>query len=170
MQSSLAIVLSLTLGFSPHPCVSIFGTGYCMIITRSFSWKLASRTSVLAAAFHTPHAFAFRQPDLPGCQLPRLHLLFQLQDALACSVTPSPALRYGILHPLSIDYASRPRLRSRLTQSGRTFLWKPWVFGAWDSHPRFATHTGILSSMRSTAPYGTASPHIERSPTTHAYA
>ena len=59
MQSSLAIVLSLTLGFSPHPCVSIFGTGYCMIITRSFSWKLASRTSVLAAAFHTPHAFAW---------------------------------------------------------------------------------------------------------------
>ena len=49
LQSSLAIVLSLTLGFSPHPCVSIFGTGYCMIITRSFSWKLASRTSVLTS-------------------------------------------------------------------------------------------------------------------------
>ena len=28
LQSSLAIVLSLTLGFSPHPCVSIFGTGH----------------------------------------------------------------------------------------------------------------------------------------------
>ena len=27
LQSSLAIVLSLTLGFSPYPCVSIFGTG-----------------------------------------------------------------------------------------------------------------------------------------------
>ena len=89
LQSSLAIVLSLTLGFSPHPCVSIFGTGYCMIITRSFSWKLASRTSVLAAAFHTPHAFAFRQPDLPGCRLPRLHLHFHQQDPLAFSVTPS---------------------------------------------------------------------------------
>ena len=51
MQSSLAIVLSLTLGFSPHPCVSIFGTGYCMIITRSFSWKLASRLCLSTAGF-----------------------------------------------------------------------------------------------------------------------
>ena len=76
MQSSLAIVLSLTLGFSPHPCVSIFGTGYCMISTRSFSWKLASRSSVLALAFHPLHAFAFRQPDLPGGQLPRFRHSF----------------------------------------------------------------------------------------------
>ncbi len=66
---------------------------------------------------------------------------------------------------LSIDYASRPRLRSRLTQSGRTFLWKPWVFGARDSHPRSATHTGILSSICSTAPFGTTSSLMERSPT-----
>ena len=76
---------------------------------------------------------------------------------LAFSVTPSPCARYGNLHPLSIGYACRPRLRSRLTQSGRTFLWKPWVFGAWDSHPRAATHTGILSSSRSTSPFGNAS-------------
>ncbi len=58
MQSSLAIVLSLTLGFSPHPCVSIFGTGRFLINTRSFSWKLASWISVLAVAFHIYHAFA----------------------------------------------------------------------------------------------------------------
>ena len=72
---------------------------------------------------------------------------------------------YRNLYLLSIDYASRPRLRSRLTQSGRTFLWKPWVFGAWDSHPRSATHTGILSSMISTRPLDRASPFMERSPT-----
>ena len=124
---------------------------------RSFSWKLASATSVLAAAFHTRHAFGFRHADLPACLLPRLHQLFRQLDRLACSVTPSPYDRYGNLHPLSIDYASRPRLRPRLTQSGRTFLWKPWVFGAWDSHPRAATHTGILSSSRSTCPSDHAS-------------
>ena len=72
---------------------------------------------------------------------------------------------YRNLYLLSIDYAFRPRLRSRLTQSGRTFLWKPWVFGAWDSHPRSATHTGILSSMISTRPFGRTSPFMERSPT-----
>ena len=76
---------------------------------------------------------------------------------LAYSVTPSPIIRYRNLYLLSIDYAFRPRLRSRLTQSGRTFLWKPWVFGAWDSHPRAATHTGILSSIRSTCPLDHAS-------------
>ena len=86
-----------------------------------------------------------------------MHQLFHPLDQPAASVTPSPYCRYGILYPLSIDYASRPRLRPRLTQSGRTFLWNPWVFGAWDSHPRAATHTGILSSSRSTCPSGHAS-------------
>ena len=115
--------------------------------------------------FHTRHAFAFKHPDLPGCQLPRLHQLFQQLDRLACSVTPSPLCRYGNLYPLSIDYACRPRLRSRLTQSGRTFLWKPWVFGAWDSHPRSATHTGILSCSCSTCPFDHTSSPLQRSPT-----
>ena len=124
---------------------------------RSFSWKPALASSVLIAMFHPHHAFGLCHPDLPGWPLPRLPQLFQQLVSLAVSVTPSPALRYGNLHPLSIDYAFRPRLRSRLTQSGRTFLWKPWVSGAWDSHPRAATHTGILSSTRSTAPSDAAS-------------
>ena len=101
----------------------------------------------------------FQYPDLPGYQLPRLPRLFHPPVLPACSVTPfTPSDQYRNLHLLSIDYASRPRLRPRLTQSGRTFLWKPWVFGAWDSHPRAATHAGILSSSRSTCPYSHASP------------
>jgi hypothetical protein len=35
---------------------------------------------------------------------------------------------------LSIAYAFQPRLRSRLTQGGRTFPWKPWTFDGQDSH------------------------------------
>ena len=84
---------------------------------------------------------------------------------LAFSVTPSLNIQYRNFCLLSIDYAFRPRLRSRLTQSGRTFLWKPWVFGAWDSHPRSATHTGISTSKLSTYPLDYASPTLERSPT-----
>ena len=95
--------------------------------------------------------------DLPAQLLPRLHQLFRQLDHLALSVTPSPYNGYRNINLLSIGYACRPRLRSRLTQSGRTFLWKPWVFGAWDSHPRAATHTGILSSFRSTCPFDHAS-------------
>ena len=132
---------------------------------RSFSWKLASDPSVLAVAFRSRHAFALWMVDLPAIRLPRLHPLFHPWALLALSVTPSQLLKYRNLYLLSIGYASRPRLRSRLTQSGRTFLWKPWVFGAWDSHPRSATHTGILSSMISTPPSDDASSLMERSPT-----
>src|SRR5699024_1872908 len=72
---------------------------------------------------------------------------------------------YRNIYLLSIAYAYRPRLRSRLTQSGRAFLWKPWSIGGWDSHPSFATHTGILTSKHSTCPCDHASTRLERSPT-----
>ena len=94
MQSSLAIVLSLTLGFSPHPCVSIFGTGYCMIGTRSFSWKLASMTSVLAAAFHTHHAFAFMTAGFAWLSAT------SLAPAFPAAGSPS-LLRHSFIHTVS---------------------------------------------------------------------
>src|SRR5699024_3697468 len=58
--------------------------------------------------------------------------------------------RYGNINPLSIDYACRPRLRSRLTQGGLTWPWNPWSFGGRGSHPSFATHACILTRMAST--------------------
>ena len=73
--------------------------------------------------------------------------------------------QYRNLNLLSIGYASRPRLRSRLTQSRSALLWKPWIFGLEDSHLHLATHSGILSSMHSTAPYGTASSRMQCSST-----
>ena len=74
---------------------------------------------------------------------------------------------YRNFNLLSITYAFRPRLRSRLTQGGRTFPWKPWVYGPWDSHPRLATHANILTRILSTCPYGHASACIRSSPTHH---
>ena len=58
---------------------------------------------------------------------------------------------YGNINPLSIDYASRPRLRSRLTQGGLAWPWNPWSSGGRGSHPSFATHACILTRMASTA-------------------
>ena len=75
--------------------------------------------------------------------------------------------QYRNLNLLSIGYASRPRLRSRLTQSRSALLWKPWIFGLEDSHLHLATHSGILSSIHSTAPYGTASSRMQCSSTNH---
>ena len=73
--------------------------------------------------------------------------------------------QYRNLHLLSIGYDSRPRLRPRLTQSRSALLWKPWIFGRKDSHLPLATHSGILSSIHSTAPYGTASSRMQCSST-----
>ena len=64
---------------------------------------------------------------------------------------------YWNFNQLSIDYDFRPRLRSRLTQGRSALPWKPWIFGPEDSHFSLATHSGILSSYPSTAPFGTAS-------------
>ena len=84
-------------------------------------------------------------------------------------VTPSLVRGYRNINLLSIDYAFQPHLRSRLTQGGRTFPWKPWSIGVTDSHCHFATHTGILTSIHSSTPYGIPSTRIERSPTTLDY-
>ena len=58
---------------------------------------------------------------------------------------------YGNINPLSIDYASRPRLRSRLTQGGLAWPWNPWSSGGRVSHSSFATHACILTRVASTA-------------------
>ena len=75
--------------------------------------------------------------------------------------------QYRNLHLLSIGYDSRPRLRPRLTQGRSALPWKPWIFGLEDSHLYLATHSGILSSIKSTAPSGTASSLMQCSSTNH---
>jgi hypothetical protein len=57
---------------------------------------------------------------------------------------------YGNINPLSIDYALRPRLRSRLTLGGLACPRNPWSSGGRVSHPAFATHACILTRTAST--------------------
>ena len=75
----------------------------------------------------------------------------------ACAILPchysSDMHRYRNLNLLSIGYVSRPLLRPRLTQGRSALPWKPWIFSLVDSHHNLATHSGILSSERSIAPY-----------------
>src|SRR5262249_47046958 len=78
---------------------------------------------------------------------------------------------YGNINPLSIDYASRPRLRPRLTQGGLACPWNPWSSGGRVSHPSFATHACILPRPGPTArslcrsPAGTTLPYPPTHPT-----
>ena len=117
-----------------------------------------------------PYTLSLRQPTLRMSYLPAslrglptTHSDHRLNhppprkaaDSLACLASRAPARtlfrRYGNINPLSIDYACRPRLRSRLTQGGLTWPWNPWSFGGRVSHPSFATHACILTRVASTA-------------------
>ena len=91
---------------------------------------------------------------------------YPFPDSIPCLCPHSSVyMRYRNLCLLSIGYGSRPHLRSRLTQGRSALPWKPWIFGLEDSHLYLATHSGILSSMQSTAPYGTASSRMQCSST-----
>ena len=73
--------------------------------------------------------------------------------ALAYPVPPSVITTgtwYRNINLLSIAYAFRPRLRSRLTLSRLALLRNPWAFGGRVSHSPFVTHASILTSQRST--------------------
>ena len=93
---------------------------------------------------------------------------FPFPASALCTCPHSSVIpQYRNLHLLSIGYDSRPRLRPRLTQGRSALPWKPWIFGLEDSHLYLATHSGILSSIKSTAPSGTASSLMQCSSTNH---
>ena len=75
-------------------------------------------------------------------------------DSLAYPVPPSViavGTWYRNINLLSIAYAFRPRLRSRLTLSRLALLRNPWAFGGGVSHSSFVTRASILTSQASTA-------------------
>ena len=155
LPSSLATVLSLTLGYSPCPPVSVLVRAVIQFAPEAFlgSWPHVLRYLLARSlTFHVLHlAYAFHCKPAAPLRPKSIHRV-----TLAFSVTPSLALRVQ-------EYL--PVFHSRLTQGGRTFPWNPWAFGVQDSHLHLATHTGILSSMLSTVPSGTASTCMQRSPT-----
>ena len=75
--------------------------------------------------------------------------------------------RYWNVNQLCIDYASRPRLSSRLTLGGLAFPRNPWTFDGGVSHSSLATNASIRTRIQSTHRYQCASLRIRRSPTTH---
>ena len=64
LPSSLTSVLSITLGFSPHPPESVYGTVSCCLKLRGFSWKHGINHFVSMRSRH--HALAlYGEGDLP---------------------------------------------------------------------------------------------------------
>ena len=72
--------------------------------------------------------------------------------------------QYRNINLLSIDYAFRPRLRSRLTLGGRPFPRKPWIFDGKDSHFTLVTYSDILTTDGSARPYDRASSPYSKLP------
>ena len=110
--------------------------------------------STASLLFSLPITFSAYRADLPTRRLASLGPVFALPGpyTFLCPHS-SDYTRCWNLHQLSIAYDFRPELRSRLTQGRSALPWNPWIFGHDDSHIILATHSGILSSCHSTAPY-----------------
>ena len=123
----------------------------------------SSRTSLLSFGPHHGFPLTHGFANVSGTSLAPG---FPFPASAFCTCPHSSVIpQYRNLHLLSIGYDSRPRLRPRLTQGRSALPWKPWIFGHKDSHLILATHSGILSSMQSTAPSGTASSRMQCSST-----
>ena len=127
--SGIKTRICLRLALQPWPRTTIAAVELPSCVTPSLTYyRLGSRAPLLLSE----EIQSFGRLALPGSVLAR------------CS-------RYGNINPLSIDYACRPRLRSRLTQGGLAWPWNPWSSGGRVSHPSFATHACILTRVASTA-------------------
>ena len=151
-----------------------------MTLTRGFSWQhgiihfaISGSASGLRLvrcgfAYTSPYTLTPGQPSpgldcppasplrLPTTRIgPVLPVGYRSSVRFGRLVLPDSAWahqsRYGNINPLSIDYACRPRLRSRLTLGGLACPRNPWSFGGGVSHPSFATHACILTRVASTA-------------------
>ena len=146
---------------SSSTCVGL-RYGY-MTDDSGFSWHKVRTLRYFLSLHLTPWAFVYGFSFTPPCVLVPVFPL----PARATLMRPrsSAAMQYRNLHLLSIGYAAKPRLRSRLTQGRSALPWNPWIFGQEDSHLFLATHSGILSSHVSTTPSGMASSSCQCSPT-----
>jgi hypothetical protein len=157
LPSSLTRVISITLVFSTCPPVSVLEQARAFSL-EAFLGGMASGTRRLYASWHRTSGYA--APDLPGATptcLPQDNHRLGSLSLPRPPVGQAEATWYRNIYLLAIDYAFRPRLRSRLTLSRRTILRKPWTIGGGDTHPTFVTHAVIHTSSRSTGPYDTAS-------------
>ena len=128
LPSSLTRVLPSTLGFSPRLPVSVCGTVTCMTRYEGFLGSLIT-TSWLARRLVSPSPLrVISSTDLPVPPSYWLRPTFPpvgWPSLLRHPFTQSSYTWYRNLNLFPISYASRPRLRGRLTLSGLAFLRKP---------------------------------------------
>ncbi len=142
------MLLPPALGFSPHPPVSVYGTGS----HKTIAAFLDSGSALFATCIRSASRFVFIQgvcllthsPLAPDFPFPARAPSAVSPQFCSWEVQESKP----VVHRLRL----KPRLRSRLTRGRSALPRKPWIFGHEDSHFILATHSGILSSIQSTAP------------------
>ena len=153
LPSSLTSVLPCVSESSSRPPVSVSGTG-AHGLARGFSWqcrlwRFGTSSSLPIAAWRSAAGFA----ALPARRLGRTLPSVRSPHLPASPLRSIIRGRYRTIHLLSIAYAFRPRLRPRLTLSGRTFLRNPWAFDGGDSHSslRYSDRHSHFQSLRRTS-------------------
>ena len=143
------MIHSSTLGSSPHPPVSVYGTGRDALRDRAIFLQVclpalsAPPKLCGTVGFQSPYALQRAIPSARGCVTSRSHAL--------------PRHECRNINRLSITCASRLSLRSRLTLIRLTLFRKPWVFGVNISIFIVVTYAYIFVSSRSSMPHGTPS-------------
>jgi hypothetical protein len=135
LPSSLTRVSSIALVFSTRPPVSVLVRARGPSLG-AFLGGMVSGTSDVTSPHPVSALMAgFRPAGLRSCPSTT-----NGWDPLSYPVLPSVITVptwYGNINPLSIAYAFRPRLRSRLTLRRLALLRNPWAFGGGVSSPLF---------------------------------
>ena len=138
------MIHSSTLGYSPHPPVSVYGTGRNALINEVIFLQVCLPALSVppklhgTVGFQSPYALQRAHPSARGSVTPRSHLVLRHE----CRN----------INRLSITSASRLPLRSRLTLIRLTLFRKPWVFGVNISIFIVVTYAYIFFSVRSSNP------------------
>ena len=138
MPSSLAMIHSSTLGYSPRLPVSVCGTGFYSLELSGFSWK----SDYLR--YHRPRRFgvlsAFGTAGGFACHRYTYGLQRTIPSVRGSVTTPSPHRsykKYWNVDQLSIGCPVRVLLRPRLTLIRLALIRKPQSFGGRVSLPPY---------------------------------
>jgi hypothetical protein len=131
LPSSLAVIHSSTLGFSPRPPVSVCGTGGLWFKRLAgFLGSLIRDIISAAEALEYYHVSASPGYLTPGPIPTRFNALFRQCAVLSLLRHRITTIsRYRNINLLSIDLRFRLGLRTRLTLIRLALIRKPWSFG-----------------------------------------
>ena len=180
LPSSLTMLLPSALGFSPHPPVSVYGTGTLYTIAAFLGTQLACFATWISlrvylldckAGLLTLLLLVLHRSLLSRLMLSACVPTFLIQRSTGISTCCPSATPFGLVLGPDLPRADQLYPGNLGYSAGRilTFLSLLIPAGRKDSHLPLATHSGILSSHKSTALFSTASSLCQCSSTAHTY-